>query len=35
MGTGFKRRLRGLAHMDRTVIEHHNTGLVLRPGLGP
>ena len=34
MGAGFKRRLRGLAHMDRTVIEDHNDGLGHKARLG-
>ena len=34
MGTGLKRRLRGLADMNGTVIEHHDNGLGLEARFG-
>jgi hypothetical protein len=34
MGAGRQRRLRGLADMDWTVIEHHNDGLGLKARFG-
>ena len=34
MGAGFKRRLRGFAHVDGAVIEHQNNGLGLKARFG-